>query len=384
VKVAFANIGDARDVHSWSGTPYFMSRSLAQESEGVEYICPLRERWSLVFKGKQFIWNLLSRQRHPREREPVILKGYARQIEAQLARSDADVVFSTGTLPMAYLECPQPLAFWADATFAAMLGFYGAFTNLSPEAVRRGNAAEQLALERVALAIFSSDWAARSALENYRVDPAKVIVVPYGANMHAAPIPGDIRKLVAHRPADKCQLLFVGVDWWRKGGDIALEVARDLNATGLPTELTIVGCQPVVDGPVPPFVRALGFVSKSSPEGQQQLKQLFAETHFLILPSRADCSPSVLSEANAFGVPCLASAIGGIPTMVRDGVNGRLLAPDAGAAAYSRCVRESFDQYARYQELALSSLNEYHARLNWPVAAQSVMKLLARLKERRS
>ena len=40
---------------------------------------------------------------------------------------------------------------------------------------------------------------------------------------------------------DVCKLLFIGSDWYRKGGDIAVEIAGSLNAMGLKTELTMLG-----------------------------------------------------------------------------------------------------------------------------------------------
>ncbi len=50
--------------------------------------------------------------------------------------------------------------------------------------------------------------------------------------------------MVRHRPDERCRLLFVGVDWYRKGGDRAVEAARILNEGGLPTELHVVGSAP--------------------------------------------------------------------------------------------------------------------------------------------
>ena len=46
-----------------------------------------------------------------------------------------------------------------------------------------GNELEQSALSRCTLAIFSSEWAANTAVQNYDVHPDKVRVVPFGANL---------------------------------------------------------------------------------------------------------------------------------------------------------------------------------------------------------
>ncbi len=376
MNIAFVSLEDARDVHSWGGTPYFMSTSLAARVARLDYISPLREIWSPYFKAKQVIRQALFPRRYVRHREPAILRGYSRQVAAQLSGLDSDVVFSTGTMPIAHLECRQPVAFWTDATFAAMLEFYPTFTGLSADAIQHGHAHEQLALDKAALAIFTSDWAARTTIEHYRIDPARVKVVPYGANMQTTPDAVQVEELILRRPVDKCNLLFLAVDWLRKGGDIALELARMLNDAGLPTQLTIAGCRPEQGEPLPPFVRDAGFVSKSSPQGERRLAELMGESHFLVLPTRADCSPNVLREANAFGVPCLTSDVGGIPTVIRDGRNGWTIPINTGAATYCQYISKAFEDSAAYRKLAISSFHEYQTRLNWNVAAQTVVRLL--------
>src|SRR4029077_19841328 len=111
----------------------------------------------------------------------------------------------------------------------------------------------QLALSKCRLAIYSSEWGAKSAIENYDVDPEKVKVVPFGANIECERNFSDIDALVENKNFDICKLLFVGADWHRKGGSRALEVGRLLNARGLKTELHIAGCNPAVE--LPSFAR---------------------------------------------------------------------------------------------------------------------------------
>jgi len=181
------------------------------------------------------------------------------------------------------------------------------------------------------------------------------------------------------RPRDKCKLLFLGVDWFRKGGDIALEVTKQLNQAGFSAELTVVGCLPVVDGSLPNCVKVLGFINKSTKDGREQLDRLISESHFLILPSTADCTPIVFCEANSFGVPCISTNVGGIPTVIKDGLNGKLFSLDAEIYDYCKYISDIFSNYSQYQCLALSSFNEYQTRLNWSVAGKTVKRLLSEL-----
>jgi glycosyltransferase involved in cell wall biosynthesis len=356
-----------------------MSRSLEGASIPLIHISPLKDRWRRVFQGKRWLYRTLARREYDRYREPIVLRSFARQVGRKLRSAGADVVFSPSSIPIAYLDCAQPIAFWTDATFASIADFYPRFSNLARRARAAGDAMEAAAIARAALAIYSSEWAAASAIEHYDADPAKVQVVSFGANLDQSATSATVDGIIEARPPDTCKLVFTGVEWDRKGGDVAVEVARQLNAGGVRTTLTILGASPgsVADMP---FVRSFGFVNKASARGRHAIEQALAEAHFLILPARADCTPIALCEANAFGTPVLASRVGGIPTIVRDDLNGRMFDPHAGPGSYCAYISGLLSDYERYRSLARSSFDEYAARLNWEAAGLAVKRFLAELR----
>jgi glycosyltransferase involved in cell wall biosynthesis len=312
--------------------------------------------------------------------EPRVLKNYAKQVTRRLEALSPDVVFSPGTLPISYLETDKPIVFWTDATFAGLLNFYPEFSNLCPETITHGNQMEQAALRRARLAIYSSDWAAQTAGKHYALGSAQLAVVPFGANVRSERTIETIGQLLRGRSTKNCNLLFIGKDWMRKGGDRAVAVAERLNELGLPTELRIVGALPRRGQTrLPSFVKAFGSIDKSSPDGLSSIENVIRDCHFLILPSRADASPIVLAEANSFGLPCLATKVGGIPTLITDDVNGRLFGNQESIDNYCKYILEVFADPRRYQELALSSFYEYRTRLNWASASSSVNKLLRQI-----
>jgi glycosyltransferase involved in cell wall biosynthesis len=376
VKAAYITTYDAQDIQQWSGTGLNIAEALKSNGIHIDYIGKLRDDYHLLFKGKEFLYSKLLRKTYLRRRSKTVAYGYARQISERLQSLDPDVLVSPGSIPVSYLDHHKPIVFWTDATFAGMIGFYAEFSNLCRRSIGDGNAAEQAALDRCALAIYSSDWAAETALEHYQVDRKKIKVVPFGANMNSAHTWADIKTIIDDKKSDVCRLLFIGVDWFRKGGDIVFDVVKELNRQGLRSQLTVVGCAPDITEPLPSFVKSLGFISKVSPQGVNRIAQLFEESHFLFVPSRADCTPIVFCEANSFGVPCLSSNIGGISTVIRSDVNGYVF--DKGAAIDSFCtyIAGQMGNPAAYKELAYSSFHEYRRRLNWPVAGRTVKTLI--------
>ncbi len=72
------------------------------------------------------------------------------------------------------------------------------------------------------------------------------------------------------------------------------------------------------------------------------LDSVWASLGLLVMPSRAEGLPMAALEALAAGVPIAASAVGGLPSIVKAGITGWLFAPQDidGAAAAVRCWSE--------------------------------------------
>ena len=113
-------------------------------------------------------------------------------------------------------------------------------------------------------------------------------------------------------------LLFVGTDFNRKGGDILLKAFSILRKSNPLLSLTIVGparFEPQVDG-----VSFLGLV-----KSRNEMAKLYRAADLLCHPARHEPYGLVLQEAMAFGLPCIATNVGALSTIVDDGVTGLLV-----------------------------------------------------------
>ena len=364
--IAYVYHLDAESPTIQSGRPFSILKELRNSCVSVLPIFPLRHT-RLAARRLRKLAATVAGKHYLTDRHPAMLRDFAREAMQRLTSKRYDIVFSPSTLPVTFLETNRPVTICADATFHSMVDYYSSFSRL-PRAHRES--AEQLeyrALRRCSLLIYSSDWAATSAISHYGIAKERVIVMPSGANFGAKNTRADVMCWIERRSQKNIRLLFVGKDWKRKGGDIAFETLRLLCASGYSATLDIVGCSPPPKVAAHSQVTAHGQLHITDREQHAMLSSLFTSAHFLIVPSRAEAFGMVFCEANAFGIPAVSTATGGIPTIIRDGVNGYALPLTAGPLEYANLIGAIADDPFQYRQLAESSFAEFEHRLNWRV-----------------
>ena len=381
LRIAYVAYYDPMDITQWSGTGYHIHRALSEAGADVTLVGPLKKLYNPINVLK-YLWNQKIRgyKDHP-QRDPGFLRHYGKQVERIIAGLDVDVVLGPGGLPLAYADLTVPSVVWTDATFASLLDYYDAFTNVSPRSIRDGHAGERALFSRCYRAIFSSEWAARSASEVYGYDPRKIEVISLGANVPYERTLEEITGVVRGRTRDTLRLLFLGVQWDRKGGDIALAVGEELRRRGLPVKLELVGASPPEGTVLPPFAESLGFIRKSTEEGMRRIGKLLDESHFMILPTRADCTPIVFNEASSAGLPVITTTTGGVPSVVHEGVNGHLFDIDQPPAVWADKIESLWNDRTAYERLCLAAWKDYTERLNWRAAGEHAVRYLTQVVE---
>jgi glycosyltransferase involved in cell wall biosynthesis len=257
-----------------------------------------------------------------------------------------------------------------------MLNYYPWYCGLSQAASRDGLECDTLALRRSRLAIYSSAWAAKSAIDRHGGDPAKIRVLPFGANLESGFEESELEALIPQRLARPWQFLLVGVDWTRKGADIALQVVGELNRRGFPSELVVADCQPPRSmGDLSRYLKLEGFLDKQTTSGHGRLAELYRSALFYFMPSRAEAYGIVYCEANAFGVPCLATDTGGVCSLIQDGVNGQCFATEEPTNTYADVILSTITP-GGYPIMARNSLRLSRERLNWNASVASLIPSL--------
>jgi glycosyltransferase involved in cell wall biosynthesis len=371
-RLAFVTLYDATDRANWSGIPYYLAQHLQRHWGEVTYIGSLADLPWLRWK-QQWSWRWVARgwgKRYLAENDPRLTRHYAQQVSRRLQAAQFDVIFSPSTIPIADLATDVPIVTYCDATFGVLLNFYPEYSNLSDETLRNGHALERRAAQRATLMIYTSEWAANSIRQEYGAPPDRVKVIPFGSNLDQVPS----REVALQRQrGDCCRLLWLGRAWYRKGGAVAVQVLEELIKLKVPASLTIVGLIPPV-AQLPPQVSVIPYLDKQTPEGRAQFEQLMHDHDLLLLPSQADCTPLAVGETNAYGMPVIASAVGGMRTIIREGLNGYVLPQNVTPAAYAEKIASWWDSPDSGRHMAQTAREMFETVLNWDVAVCAMQR----------
>jgi len=182
-------------------------------------------------------------------------------------------------------------------------------------------------------------------IEQGGLDPAKVRVVANGI---------DLARIQAHRPraAVRRELriteevrvvgLVARLDHWGKGHRELFTALAGLKDR-YPLEALIIGGGRR-EGELRQLAAELGLGPRVNFLGQRRdIPDLLAALDILVLPSHSEGVSLALLEAMAAGLPVIATAVGGLPEVVTDGVNGLLIPPrdpEALARALDRLLAD--------------------------------------------
>ncbi len=166
---------------------------------------------------------------------------------------------------------------------------------------------------RNATRIFTMGENARSSLiGEYGIGTDKVGCIYGGSNIDTSPVPLD------NAAFRNRTILFVGIDWERKGGPELLAAFHRVLARLPDARLRIVGAAPAITHPQ---IEVLGRVPID------RVKQLLTQSTLLCLPSRFEPFGIAVLEAFAVEIPAVVTRIGALEHLVTDGETGRVVPP---------------------------------------------------------
>ncbi len=350
------------DRYSWSGLIFKIREAIENAGFTVVWI-PFRTDSSLVKFSEKIRWKL-----YRLCGKKIILGGvhflpevygYATSIEINDDFASCDLLFfPRGGQIGLFLKTEKPIVYYSDATTFLMVDYY--WKNCSPLSVKVACYIEKMSARKAALNLRSSQWAINSVVNDCKCDINCCYVLEFGANIDD----NDITPIKPYR-SGQLNVLFSGVEWERKGGDIAVETVRNLRKRGVDAILHIVGIKELPDYCKDcDFIVFHGFLNKNNKDSYRNYINIFANSHIMLLPTKAECSATVYSEAAAFGIPTYTYATGGTENYVINGINGHAIPLELGASDFSDLIFNDI-KYNKMSELHNRALKLYLDKLSW-------------------
>jgi glycosyltransferase involved in cell wall biosynthesis len=376
VRIGFLTSTNPRDRSASSGVHYRMFQALKQEFEEVVPLGPLSIERSVSFKLRllDYFHRFVFRKSFNKNHSTLLSKYYARQFEKKLAEADVDVIFAPkSSTEIAYLNTTIPICYESDTSFSQLSNYYDSYAQFSKASIKESNLVEQKAIDNSVVQVYPSAWAADHVVDFYNAEPEHVFILKHAANIDKAPSLDEIQKRCFDKPSN---LLFVGFDWERKGGNIAYEAFKILLAQGYDVSLTICGCVPPVSHPK---MRVIPSLNKNNPRDRAELNKLFLESHIFFMPVRAECFGIALCEANAYGLPIVTTATGGVGSVVENGKNGYALPMVAQPIDYAITLGFLLDNPDELRAMSIKARRKYEKELNWGVWGKGMRDILLRI-----
>lgn len=271
------------------------------------------------------------------------------------------IFFPRGAQVMKYLQCDKPFIYYSDATFQLLCGYY--WEPLTKWQYRVGNSLESYAILNSRINIRASHWAADSVVRDYGYDADHTYVLGFGANLEDV----DMTPVEPYSGQGRLNILFSGVDWERKGAEIAIHTVELLNKRGVDARLFLVGVRSLPKSYQDhPYVENVGYLNKSIPEQYDIYVQTVRKCHLFLLPTHAECAGIVFGECSAYGIPIYTYDTGGIGDYVFNGENGFRLPMTAVSEDFANIIMDTLS-LEEQRKLHENCLKMYKNSLNWGI-----------------
>jgi len=128
-------------------------------------------------------------------------------------------------------------------------------------------------------------------------------------------------------------MLFIGMDFERKGGLVLLEAFPKIKKEIPEAKLIIIGPNKEIHTIDQPGVEFLGCITD-----RKKIKKYYEEASLFVMPSLCEPFGLVFLEAMAYKVPCIGTNRDAMPEVIQDGKNGFLVPPGDSQALANRII----------------------------------------------
>jgi len=213
-----------------------------------------------------------------------------------------DVIYQDGVLFDAqwdHTDIPSIISTDYTARLSANQPEYGR-SPFTPRELDEWIALEAQAMQKATHIFTWSEYVRRSVIRDYNISTDRVTAVGGGLNFSRLP------KVQPRLHQDSPMALFIGLDFYRKGGDLVLRAFENVRKQLPNTRLTVITSSAI------PSELPMDGVSVYPPVwNRDALNAFYQQADIFVLPSRLETWGDVFIEAMAFELPCI--GVEGLP-----------------------------------------------------------------------
>ena len=380
MKILFVSYESHYDIKAWSGMIYNVSKSLEKDNEIIYFDDLKIGFFQKILIAIQIFIDKLFKKKTKYLRMTPVLNYLSRKINKRLKKNDYDIVFTMRPFLLSKARTKKPIAIFADANFNSMVNYYQSFTDLWKHHIKVCNRQEKRIFDLCKVGFFTSKWAAETSADNYNIHEDKFFNINIGSNIILEHSDLEINDMIERRfNSNEKRILFVGVDWERKGGSFAVKVVYELNKLGINAKLVIIGCNPDIEEKYLSFCEIYGRIDKSKNDGLHQLDHEYMRASCFILPTKSECAAVSLVEASSYGLYSFTSNTGGTNGSIFDNENGTIMPLESTPNDYANKIYKFLLEKDTYFNKSYKSRELYKSDLNWNAIAKKINDYLSNI-----
>ncbi len=178
----------------------------------------------------------------------------------------------------------------------------------------------------------------------------------------------------AARNTKGVSVLFLNRLTREKGVLELLQAVKQLASATPAVSLRLAGAESEDCASIRQSIEDMGLADRVAWLGQvseQQKDEEYRRADIYVLASHTEDMPYGLLEAMSYGLPCVASAVGGIPSIIQDGIGG-LLVPPKDAASLAGAIAQLASQEELRRRIGLQARARVLQEFSWPHHAKQI------------
>jgi glycosyltransferase involved in cell wall biosynthesis len=207
-----------------------------------------------------------------------------------------------------------------------------------------------------------TDYAADSVYQDYEVPRSKITVAGAGSNHNITPY--------SHGSYNNKNILFIGVQFERKGGPLILEAFRLVRQKIPEVTLTIIGGELDIDEP---GVEVVGRIYKDQGDGLNRILEFYSRASLFCIMSIIEPFGIVVLEAQNSFVPCIVPKRFAFTETVKNEITGVHLV-DETPEGLSKVMEELLNDPVKLKQMGEAAHEFVQREWTWDRAAERIEK----------